>query len=284
MKTIAISGASGFVGTHLSTMFKKKGYTVIPLGRKDLKDIDLLSQRLEGIDALLNLAGANIVQRWSEAYKKVLYKSRIDTPKALIEAMKKNTKPPKTFISTSAIGIYKNDKVYDEYSLELEDNFLANLCKDWEAEAHRAEVLGIRTIITRFGIVMGSDGGALQKMLLPFKMGMGGVIGTGKQAFSSIHIEDLERFYLYAVEHHDLQGIYNMTTPQSSTNYGLTKALGVALHRPTILPLPSFVLKLIFGEGSTVLTDGQSALPKRVLESGFSFKFQNVEEIINDLV
>lgn len=284
MKTIVIAGASGFVGTHLTQLFKKEGYEVMALRRKDLKDIEQLSNQLEGIEALINLAGANIIQRWSESYKKVLYSSRIDTTKALVNAMKQTKNPPKTFISTSAVGIYKNDKVYDEDSKELENNFLAKLCIDWESEALKAKTLGVRTLICRFGIIMGSDGGALQKMLLPFKMGVGGIIGDGKQAFSFIHIKDLERFYLHAINNSKLNGIYNMTTPQPTTNYGLTKALGKTLHRPTILPLPTFVLGLIFGEGSTVLTDGQSVLPKRVLESGFTFEFETIDEVVEALL
>ena len=284
MQSIAISGASGFVGKHLSNFFTEHGYKIIKIGRNDLQNIETLTQKLEGVEALVNLAGANIVQRWSESYKKVLYSSRIDTTKALVKAMSKTKNPPKTFISTSAIGIYKNDDVYDAESSELGDNFLANLCKDWESEAHKAERLGIRTLIFRFGIIMGADGGALQKMLLPFKLGVGGVIGTGDQDFSFIHIKDLKRFYLYALEHTELQGVYNMTTSQPTTNRGLTKTLGQTLHRPTILPLPSFVVKLIFGEGSTVLTEGQSVVPARVLESGFTFEFETIEEVIQDLL
>ena len=284
MKTIAISGASGFVGTHLTQRFKKEGYEVIALHRSDLKNSEELSKKLEGVEALINLAGANIIQRWSENYKKVLYRSRIDTTKALVNAMRQSKNPPKTFISTSAVGIYKNDKVYDEDSKELENNFLAQLCIDWESEALKAKSLGVRTLICRFGIIMGSDGGALQKMLLPFKIGIGGIIGDGKQAFSFMHIEDLKRFYLHAIENPQLNGIYNMTTPQPTTNYGLTKALGKTLHRPTILPLPAFVLGCIFGEGSTVLTDGQSVVPKRVLESGFEFEFESIDEVVEDLL
>ena len=284
MKTIVISGASGFVGSHLTQLFIKEGYEVIALRRSDLQDRALLCEKLEGVEALINLAGANIVQRWSESYKKILHSSRIDSTKALVEAMTNTKNPPKTFISTSAIGIYKNDKPYNENTQEYEENFLANLCKEWEAEALKAKDLNIRTLICRFGVIMGSDGGALQKMLLPFKLGVGGIIGNGKQAFSFIHIEDLKRFYLYALQQPKLNGIYNMTTPQPTTNYDLTKALGKTLHRPTILPLPAFVLQLIFGEGSTVLTDGQDVLPKRVLESGFKFKFESVEEVVEDLL
>lgn len=284
MKKIAITGASGFVGTHLSKLFTQNGYAVIAIGRNDLKNKELLAQKIDGAEAIINLAGANIVQRWSEAYKKILYSSRIDTTKALIEAMALTKVRPQTFISTSAIGIYKNDETYDESIQLYAQSFLAKLCVDWEAQAQQAKTLGIRTLIVRYGVILSKDGGALQKMLLPFKLGVGGIIGDGKQPFSFIHIEDLKRFYLYALKHTTLEGVYNMTTPQPTNNYGLTKALGKTLHRPTILPLPSFVLQFIFGEGSTVLIDGQHVLPTRVLESGFKFKFESIEETIEDLL
>jgi hypothetical protein len=284
MKSIAISGASGFVGNHLSNFFKQEGYQVSVISRHDLQNTKLLIEKIEGVDALINLAGANILQRWSKAYKKVLYSSRIETTKALVDALSKAVTPPKVFISTSAVGIYKNDGIYDEKSNELADNFLANLCKDWEAEAQKANILGVRTVICRFGIIMGSDGGALQKMLLPFKLGLGGVIGTGEQAVCFIHIEDLKRFYLHAITKESVTGIHNMTTDFPTTNRGLTKALGNALKRPTLLPLPSFILKLMYGEGATVLTQGQTALPTRVIESGFKFKFEKIDEVLEDLV
>lgn len=284
MKTIAISGASGFVGKHLTQFFEAEGFSVTPILRSELKDPTRLQAKLEGVDVLINLSGANIISHWTESYKKLLYSSRIETTRALVEAMKKIENPPKLFVSTSAIGIYKNDALYDENTTKYADNFLGKLGIDWEAEANQAKALGARVALFRFGIILGKDGGALQKMLLPFKMGVGGTIGDGRQAFSFIHIHDLARFYLHLMENQELEGVYNMTTPKPTTNHGLTKALGEVLHRPTILPLPSFVLQCIFGEGSTVLTDGQSVLPKRVLESGFSFRFESIDEVLEDLL
>ncbi|HHH20020.1 MAG TPA: TIGR01777 family protein [Campylobacterales bacterium] len=284
MKQIAITGASGFVGTHLTQFFQEHGYTVTPIRRSDLKDTQQLQTKLKQSEIVINLAGANILQRWSEAYKKTLYHSRIDTTRALVQAIESLDKRPSLLISTSAVGIYKNDQEYTEYATEFDEGFLAHICQDWEAEAQRARALGVRTVITRFGVVLGRDGGALQKMLLPFKLGLGGMIGDGKQAFPFIHIDDLARFYLHAIEKEEVQGIYNMTAPQLTTNYGLTKALGSILHRPTILPLPSFVVALIFGEGASVLTDGQTVIPQRTLESGFTFTFESIEEVLEDIL
>jgi len=284
MKTIAITGASGFVGQHLTHIFVQQGYAVLPILRSELKKQTLLQEKLEQSDILINLAGANIISRWSASYKKVLYNSRIETTRALVEAMKTIESPPKLFVSTSAVGIYKNDKVYDEYSNDYANTFLGNLVDDWEEEAMKAKEIGTRVAILRFGIVLGKEGGALEKMLTPFKLGLGGIIGDGKQAFSFIHIDDLAHFYLHLIEEQELEGVYNMTTAKPTTNYGLTKALGRVLKRPTFLPLPAFVLQLIYGEGATVLTEGQSALPQRVLESGFEFKFEEIEEVLENLL
>ena len=284
MKKITISGASGFVGTELINYFESKSYQVVAIKRADLSHPKRLIEILDGSEVVINLSGANIIHRWSESYKKLLYSSRIDSTKALIEAMESCNNRPKLFISTSAVGIYKNDKIYDELTTELNDDFLANLCKEWEAEALKADNLSIRTAIFRFGIVLGSEGGALAKMLTPFRLGVGGTIGDGSQAFSFIHIDDLLSAYEYLIESDSLEGIFNLTSPNPTTNYALTKALGKSLKRPTILPLPEFVVNLIFGEGAKVLTDGQSALPKRLLDSGFEFRYESIEETINSLL
>ncbi|MBD3792614.1 MAG: TIGR01777 family protein [Campylobacterales bacterium] len=284
MRQIAITGASGFVGSHLTRLFTEHGYTVTPISRRDIQNPTQLRDKLEHSEIVINLAGASIIRRWSESYKKVLYHSRIDTTQALVEAMKQLDKPPELLISTSAVGIYKNDQEYDEYTTNYADDFLSKLCQDWEATALQAEALGVRTVILRFGIILGKDGGALKKMLLPFKLGLGGVIGSGRQALSFIHIEDLKHFYLHAIEDQTVHGIYNMSSPIPTTNYGLTKALGATLHRPTVIPLPAFVVELVFGEGASVLTDGQSVIPKRVLESGFVFRFETIEETIADIL
>lgn len=283
MKTLAITGSSGFVGTSLKKRFESKGFNVIGIKRDEIKDIEKLTKIIENSDYIINLAGANIINRWSESYKKLLYSSRIDTTMALIEAISKASKKPEVFISTSAVGIYKNETCYDEDNYEYADDFLARLCKDWESLAIKAQEYQVRTAIFRFGIVLG-NGGALQKMITPFKLGLGGTIGDGSQSFSFIHIDDLLDAYKFIFDNKECKGVYNLTAPEPTTNYGLTKALGKALHRATVLPVPQFVLNLIFSEGAKVLTDGQCAKPKRLLESGFEFKYKNINDAINSLV
>ncbi len=281
MKTIAITGSSGFVGTNLKRYFTDLGYEVLPIARGDLSNQQRLQEIINQSDIVINLAGANIINRWSESYKKLLYSSRIDTTKAIVEAIKAVENKPSQLISTSAVGIYDNKQTYDENGIHTSD-FLGKLAEDWEEEALKARSESTKVSIFRFGIVLGKDGGALEKMITPFKLGLGGVIGSGKQAFSFIHIEDLLNAYRFVIENNH-ENIFNLTAPTPTTNRGLTLALGKTLKRPTILPLPEFVLNIIFSEGAKVLTDGQSAIPKNLMDLGFEFKYKTIDETIDNL-
>lgn len=286
MKHIVIAGASGFVGQNLKTFFSNLDYKVSAISRDVLNDKNKLQELLASSDVVINLSGANIINRWSESYKKLLYSSRIDTTSKIVQAIESisevdGNKKPKLLISTSAVGIYDNKAIYAEDG-NYSNDFLSNLCQDWEKEALKASSVDTKVAIFRFGIVLGQGGGALSKMLLPFKMGVGGVIGSGNQAFSYIHIEDLLNAYKFVIEK-QLDGVFNLCAPEPTTNKGLTKALGKALNRPTFFPVPEFVLEMIFSEGAKVLTDGQSAIPKRLLDNGFVFKYKNIEETINNI-
>ena len=281
MKTIAITGASGFVGSSLTKFFSNLGYKITPLSREILNNKSNLEEVLNSSDIVINLAGANIINRWSESYKRLLYSSRIDTTSKIVNAINHIQNKPKLLISTSAVGIYDNKTIYDENG-NFANDFLSNLCQDWEKKALEAKNEITKVSIFRFGIVLGRDGGALQKMLTPFKLGLGGTIGNGNQAFSFIHISDLLNAYKFVIEN-SYEDIFNLTAPKPTTNKGLTLTLGKTLKRPTILPVPEFVLKLIFSEGARVLTDGQSVIPKKLLDLGFEFKFRTIEETIENL-
>lgn len=263
---VAISGASGFVANAL----KKRFSNFVVIERKD--DVEAIRQKLVGVDAVFNLAGAPIVARWDEAYKKVLYSSRIDTTKKLVEAI--NQSEVEHFISTSAVGIYPNNVPCDEKTLPLGDDFLGHLAHDWEGEALKCTK---RTAILRFGVVLGRDGGALEKMLPAFKLGLGGIIGDGKMMTSWIDLDDLVAIYAFVLEQ-KCEGIFNATSPQPLSNYDFTKSLGKVLHRPTFFPIPSFIIKLLFGEGSTVLLDSKEVYPKALLEKGFVFEYGELEK------
>ncbi len=283
MKTVAITGSSGFVGRNLTKVFESNGFKVIGIKREELKNIEKLTSIIEETNLLINLAGANIINRWTDKYKKLLLDSRINTTRALIQAISKSKNKPEMFISTSAVGIYKNLTCYDEEYYDYEDDFLARLCKTWENEALKAKEFEVRTVIFRFGIVLG-HGGALEKMLTPFKLGLGGTIGDGSHDFSFVHIDDLTNAYNFVYDNPTCTGIYNLTAPIPTTNYDFTKALGTVLNRPTILPIPKFVLNLIFGEGAKVLTEGQCVKPKRLLDNGFKFNFKTIEHTVANLV
>jgi len=288
MKKVAICGASGFVGEALKNEFERRGAEVVVIPRSALGNSVKVSQIIYGCDAVINLAGASIIgSRWTPEYKDLLYHSRIDTTRTLVEAMGMCKPKPSLFISTSAVGIYPTDqreRDFVEDDFEYGDDFLANLCKKWEGEALIANTLDIRTAIFRFGIVLGKGGGALSKMMTPFKYGVGGIIADGQQPFSFIHINDLIRAYWFVIGHEKLSGIFNLTTPKPTTNGGLTKALGNSLNRPTLLPVPTFALKLLFGDGANILTEGQRVLPSRLLSNGFIFNFETIENTIEDIV
>ena len=279
MMTIAISGSSGFVGSYLQHYFCEKGYKVIPIQRSLLGNEKGLQNIISEADVIINLAGANILQRWTKKHKKLMYDSRINTTNTLVKAINANEKE-QLFISTSAIGIYANDILCDEEQYSYGDGFLAQLCQDWEHEARQVKK---RMAIFRFSIIMG-DGGALKKMLLPFKSGLGGKIGSGKQPFSYIHIKDLARAYELLTNQQNLEGVFNLSTPNPSTNGEFSSVLARKLHRPAFFPVPAFILKLIFGEGAQVLLNGQRVYPKRLLDNSFEFSFPTVESVLDDLI
>lgn len=269
---VAITGASGFVASHLTKNFSD----FVSIHRNDTED-EILA-KLEGVDVVFNLAGAPIIKKWSESYKKVLISSRVETTKTVVNAI--NRSNVQQFISTSAIGAYPDNAAYDESFVGYGKDFLASLTQMWEAEALKCNK---PTAIIRFGVILGSDGGALAQMLPPFRFGLGGIIGDGKMMTSWIDIEDLVRIYAHVIEN-KLTGIFNATAPQPVSNYVFTKALGGVLNRPTIFPLPEFVLKILFGEAATVLTGSKEVYPKALLASGFEFKYPDIESSLKHLL
>ena len=269
---IALSGASGFVATALKQAFPD--YVVIE--RND--SVESLVEKFKGVDAVFNLAGAPIATRWDAEYKKVLRQSRIETTQKIVQAL--NQSDVAHLISTSAVGIYPNDVSCDESCTTYGEDFLGQLAQEWESEALKCTK---RVTILRFGVVLGKDGGALDKMLPAFKAGMGGILGNGRMIMSWIDIDDLVSIYRFVLDH-KLGGIFNATAPQPLTNYHFTKILGKILHRPTWFPLPSFVIKMLFSEGAVVLLDSKEAYPKALLEKGFVFAYPDVESSLRKIL
>ena len=269
---IALTGASGFVGTALQSHFKE----CVIIDRKD--DTSMIIEKLKGVDVVINLAGAPIIKRWSDPYKKLLMESRIESTERLVLAV--NQSNVTHFISTSAIGIYPDDKKCDERCTEIADDFLGELAHKWEEEAR---LCNKPTTILRFGVILGKEGGALAQMLTPFKLGVGGIIGNGKMMTSWIHMSDLIGIYQFIIEK-KLTGIFNATAPKPVTNYTFTKALGKVLRRPTILPIPEFVLGIMYGEAASVLTGSKEVYPRKIMEAGYTFKFEDIDKALEEII
>lgn len=280
---ILISGSTGLVGQKLQEVLIGSGHKVTGIGRTDFSGPeDALHSKVGQADVVINLSGAPIVARWTESYKKEIMDSRVLTTRRLVKAMKSAPAWRGLFISTSAVGIYPEGSVFTESNARVGHDFLAEVCKAWEAEAMKARPQ-TKVAVFRLGVVLDRKGGALQKMLPAFRLGLGGPIAGGKQGFSWIHMDDLINAYLFVIEK-QLDGIFNLSAPQPTDNAGYTRALGKILRRPVFFPIPAIGLRLVYGEGATALTSGQKAIPERLLNEGFVFKFPEIEGALADLV
>ena len=277
---VLLLGGTGFIGKHLQAALLARGDEVV---LASMRDPAAAAQRAAGCDVVVNLAGEPIAQRWSPAVKARLAESRIAATSAFLSALEGLQPRPRTFVAASAIGFYGSSETatFDEESPAGND-FLGALCAEWERRSLHAQSLGMRVSLIRTGIVLGVDGGALAKLLPIFKLGLGGVVGSGKQWFSWIHIEDQVAIYLAAIDGAD--GILNATAPEPVTNAAFTAALGAALHRPALLPVPSFALHVLLGEGATVVLDGQRVLPTRTLALGYRFRHPHLGEALQSLL
>jgi len=289
---VLITGASGLIGSALQKSFAAKGCEMLLAGRGEPKSANEIQfeaetgfgepERLDGIDVAINLAGEPISGRWTDVKKRKIRDSRVYGARTVVEALSQLKSKPKVLVSASGIGYYgdRGDDVMTEMS-GAGDTFLANVCRDWEAEARRAEDLGIRTVLLRTGVVLSKDGGALAEMLTPFKFGVGGIIGSGKQWMSWIALDDIISVYERAVEDETMRGAFNACSPDPVTNERFTKVMGSVLYRPTILPLPEFAVNFLFGEmGDALLLDSTRATPKRLQDIGFEFKFTDLESAL----
>lgn len=300
MKTL-ITGATGFVGQVLVRQLLAAGHEVVVLTRNipmaaltlgskcqyvlwsDNKTVPPL-EAFQGVEGIINLMGESIAnKKWDEKQKKKIYDSRIDGTARLVEAITQLTVKPKVLVSTSAVGIYGSRGPEDlNENAAAGSDFLAQVCKDWEAEANKASALGLRVAIIRVGVVLGRGGGALSKMLPVFKLGIGGKLGTGEQYMSWIHVEDLASMFREALTNKTIAGPYNGTALYPTTNAEFSKLLGRVLKRPAIAPAPAFVLKAILGEMSTIVLDGQKVLPTKFKEKKFHYRFQTLEMALKE--
>ena len=243
---------------------------------------EFIESKIEGADAVINLAGAAIFRRWNPAYKREIYASRIETTRKIANAIVKSATKPRVFVSVSAIGIYDSSAVHNEQSHAFAETFLGKLCRDWESEAIAAAE-ATRVVILRTGIILSSKGGAMKEAYGPFRFGLGGTIGKGEQAFSWIHIRDLMHVYQEVLENETLTGVVNAVAPNPTTNYHFTKTFGKVLNQITVLHVPVPLLKLRYGEAAETLTEGQSVIPEKLLTAGFQFEFPTIEKALLNL-
>lgn len=295
---VVIAGGSGFLGGPLVERLLARGDDVVVLTRNpahvragralqwDARSQGAWSDEAASADVVINLAGENIGEgRWTAERKKRMVASRLDATGAVVEALRRDPARARTLISASAVGFYGNrgDELLDESS-PRGSGFLAELVERWEAAAHEAESLS-RLVILRFGVVLAADGGALKKMMLPFKLGVGGPVGDGKQWMSWLGRGDALRITEWAIDHPTASGTYNATSPLPVTNREFARALGQALHRPAVMPAPAFALRLAFGEmAEEVLLAGQRVVPVRASGEGFTFEKPSIDAALADLV
>ncbi len=291
-----ITGATGFIGSALCSRLLKDKHDIVVLSRHSdkiklpvtgISDLEQLKSDVI-FDVVINLAGEPIAnKRWSDQQKQRIFSSRLDTTQKLITYFKTIEHKPELLISGSAIGYYGVGETSDtvDETGSGDDSFSSQLCQQWEAAALQAQALGIRTCLLRTGIVLGKGGGALSKMLPPFKMCLGGRIGGGKQWMPWIHLDDLVGIILYCIDHDALKGAINGTSPNPVTNWVFTKTLGKTLKRPTILPMPAVVVKLLMGQmGEELLLSGKQILPTKILNAGYQFQYEKLEDALLDIV
>jgi uncharacterized protein (TIGR01777 family) len=298
---ILMTGGTGFVGSYLTARLLKDGHevTILIRSQEEAKGVapgvsfvqgnptqrGAWQEAVQHNDAVLNLAGAPIFTKWTDEQKRAIRESRVSTTRNIIEAIETNPQKSFALFSTSAVGYYgfHEDEELTESS-PPGDDFLATVAAEWEGEALKAQQKGARVVITRFGIVLGAGGGALGQMIPLFRKFAGGPIGSGQQWFSWVHTQDLTEAFLFLLTHPELSGPFNVCSPNPVRNRELATALGEALHRPSFIPAPGFMIKLILGEFGSVILKGQRVLPRRLLESGFVFQHPEIHEALESVV
>lgn len=295
---VLMTGATGFIGSALCAQLKARGARITALSRRapmavmrrcgELRVIASFDELAgdEGFDLVVNLAGEPIADRpWTPARRRQLIASRVDLTSALIDYLQRCEPVPAVLLSASAVGYYGDggDRVLDERT-PPRDDFAHRLCRDWEQQALRAEALGVRVCLLRTGLVLGPGGGFLARLLLPFKLGLGGRLGDGRQWMPWVHIEDWLGMAAMLIDQPALSGAFNLTAPEPVSNSEFTAALARQLHRPAVLPVPAAVLRVLLGDMSQLLLGGQRALPQRMLDAGYVFAFEQLPAALADVL
>jgi hypothetical protein len=299
---VFITGGTGLVGSRLAARLIERGDTAVVLSRNrsagaqfgagaelvegDPTTTGAWQQAIDGCDAVVNLAGENIfARRWNDEFKARIQDSRVNSTRQVVAAIARAGRKPAVLVNASAIGYYgpRGDEEITE-TAAAGDDFLAHACVAWEAAAREMMASEVRTAILRIGVVLATNGGALAQMLTPFKLGVGGPVGNGRQWMPWIHIDDLASLFLFAIDNHDVSDVLNATAPEPVTNREFSKALGRALGRPAIFPVPVFMLRFRFGQVADVISTGARVLPSRAIGFGFTFRFSRIDDALVDLL
>lgn len=301
MKVI-VTGATGFIGSRLCAALEASGHEPLALSRRPsdaqsrlavlagayewspLNDAPPL-EAFEGVDAVVHLAGESVSGRWTPEKKRAIRESRVQGTRHLVDALERLDTKPRVLVSASAIGIYgdRDDEELTEDSA-LGSDFLAQVCQEWETEAQRAEASGIRVVNPRIGLVLGPDGGALDAMMTPFKLGVGGPMGSGRQWWAWVHRDDAVGIIQNALENENLSGPINATAPNPERQRDFAKALGRVLRRPAFMPAPAFALKLLLGEFAGELLGSRRVLPERAQQTGYAFRYSELEPALRAIL
>jgi hypothetical protein len=292
---IAIAGGTGFIGKHLIPFFLQHNDSVILISRRMIQqsssvetvtwaELETDTAKLEGVNAIVNLAGESINQRWTPAAKSRILQSRLDTAARIASVVDRLDRKPSVVVNASGMSIYGTSEtdVYDETSPKRITDFLAETVDKWEAAID--QIRGTRVVKVRVGVVLGNDGGAFPKMALPYKLWVGGRLGSGRQVLSWIHIEDMVRLIDFCIRNEQIVGPVNGTAPNPVTNDEFGRALGRAMGRPHYFPVPAWMFKICFGELSVLLLEGQRVIPRVLMDQGFQFRYPTIERALAQLV
>lgn len=283
---IRITGISGYLGIGITKELKELGHEVAGIERKLIYgSVAALAKEIESTDVIINLAGAPILQRWTERTKRLIHESRTRTTRNLVQAINSlpDNKKPKKFISASAVGIYKAGFLHDENSTNFDTGFLGTVATDWEKPTYDLP-LNIQKVIFRIGIVIGKEAKTITNLITPFKFGLGATIGNGEQAFPFVHEKDVIQAFVWATEKFENNKTFNLVAPQKITNKDFTKTLATALNRPAFFAIPKFVLKMVMGEAYVLLTESPAVEPKNLLSAGFKFQYQDIEKALKEII
>lgn len=276
---VAITGATGFIGRHLGDRLRSQGHQIRAISLRSPVPPDAL----EGVNGVVHLAGESVAQRWTPEVRRRIVESRVEGTRRLVEAMRPH--PPQVLVSASAVGYYgsRGDEILTESSPPA-TGFLGETCVAWEKAALEAEPLGVRVVRLRIGVVLGRDGGALEKLVVPFRLGLGGPIAGGHHWQSWIHIDDLVELILFMLHESTVRGAFNATSPHPVTNAEFTRALAAAVHRPAFWPIPALALKIFYGDMSHAVIASQRVIPEAATRAGFTFRYPDVYGAMNQIL